>query len=94
MQRIDYDFDKLRMRRSDQKSAAVRAKAYDGWVGDFSTGAPSAPFCIWAADWIPGSTGSTLPSTVRWYDIDLPDVIELRRRLFPSVRVCTPSPPR
>ena len=23
-------------------------------------------------------------STVRWYDFDLPDVIELRRRLFPS----------
>jgi O-methyltransferase involved in polyketide biosynthesis len=24
------------------------------------------------------------PATVRWYDVDLPDVIELRRRLYPE----------
>ena len=24
------------------------------------------------------------PATVRWYDVDLPDVIDLRRRLYPE----------
>jgi O-methyltransferase involved in polyketide biosynthesis len=61
LQRIDYDFTKLRMSRRDQQSAAVRAKAYDGWVQRFLDRYPSARCCIWAAVWIPASTGSTRP---------------------------------
>ena len=35
MQRLDYDFSRLRMRPRDVKSSAVRAKSYDWWVQRF-----------------------------------------------------------
>lgn len=35
LQRIDYDFSRLRIRRTDHTSLAVRAKAYDTWARQF-----------------------------------------------------------
>ncbi|HZE15014.1 MAG TPA: class I SAM-dependent methyltransferase, partial [Mycobacterium sp.] len=84
LQRIDYDFSRLGTRRRDEKSAAVRAKGYDSWV---------KRFLDVHADCMVLHLGCGLdtrvyrvdpPSTADWYDIDLPDVIELRRRLFPQ----------
>ena len=37
LERIDYDFSRLRVRRCDQTSLAVRAKAYDTWARQFLT---------------------------------------------------------
>jgi O-methyltransferase involved in polyketide biosynthesis len=84
MQRIDYDFDKLRMRRRDQKSAAVRAKAYDGWVRRFLDRCSECTVLHLGCGLDTRVYRVNPASTVRWYDIDLPDVIELRRRLFPE----------
>ena len=84
MQRIDYDFDKLRMRRRDQKSAAVRAKAYDGWVRRFLDSCSECTVLHLGCGLDTRVYRVNPASTVRWYDIDLPDVIELRRRLFPE----------
>ena len=72
MQRLDYDFSRLRMRPRDVKSSAARAKSYDWWVQRFLDDCPSARCCIWAAVGIPGSDRASPPSTVGWYDIDLP----------------------
>jgi O-methyltransferase involved in polyketide biosynthesis len=83
LQRIDYDFSRLRVRRSDQLSLAVRAKAYDGWARQFLDERPDCTVLHLGCGLDTRVYRVDPPPTVRWYDIDLPDVIELRRRLFP-----------
>jgi O-methyltransferase involved in polyketide biosynthesis len=82
LQRIDYDFTKLRMSRRDQQSAAVRAKGYDGWVQRFLDRYPECTVLHLGCGLDTRVYRVDPPSTVGWYDIDLPDVIDLRQRLF------------
>jgi O-methyltransferase involved in polyketide biosynthesis len=84
MQRLDYDFSKLRMRRRDLKSAAVRAKGYDWWVQQFLATHPQCTVLHLGCGLDTRVYRVNPPATVGWYDIDLPDVIALRRRLFPE----------
>ncbi|HUH70461.1 MAG TPA: class I SAM-dependent methyltransferase [Mycobacterium sp.] len=83
LQRLDCDFAALRLRRRDQNSAAVRAKAYDGWVQRFIDVHPECVVLHLGCGLDTRIYRVNPPSTVDWYDIDLPDVITLRRRLFP-----------
>jgi O-methyltransferase involved in polyketide biosynthesis len=83
LQRLDCDFAALRLRRRDQISAAVRAKAYDRWVQRFVDGHPKCVVLHLGCGLDTRVYRVNPPSTVDWYDIDLPDVIGLRRRLFP-----------
>ena len=83
LERIDYDFSRLRVRRSDHTSLAVRAKAYDTWARQFLTRYPDCTVLHLGCGLDTRVYRVDPPPTVRWYEIDLPDVIELRRRLFP-----------
>jgi O-methyltransferase involved in polyketide biosynthesis len=82
LQRIDYDFTKLRMSRRDQQSAAVRAKGYDGWVQRFLDTHAECTVLHLGCGLDTRVYRVDPPSTADWYDIDLPDVIDLRQRLF------------
>lgn len=84
MQRIDYDFSTLRMHRRDQKSAAVRAKAYERWVTRFLDVHPECVVLHLGCGLDTRAYRVDPPPTVGWYDIDLSEVIRLRRRLFPQ----------
>jgi O-methyltransferase len=84
VRRMDYDFSRLRMRRRDQKSAAVRSKAYDGWVMRFLDLHPECVVLHLGCGLDSRVYRVDPPFTVSWYDIDLADVIRLRRRLFPE----------
>jgi O-methyltransferase involved in polyketide biosynthesis len=84
VQRMDYDFDTLGMRRRDEKSVSVRAKAYDGRVTRFLDGHPECVVLHLGCGLDTRVYRVDPPPTVGWYDIDLPDVIELRQRLFPQ----------
>lgn len=83
LRRIDYDFSRLRVSRGDQKSTAVRSKGYDGWVRRLLGVHPNAVVLHLGC----GLDGRVYrvdpPATATWYDVDLPDIIDLRRRLFP-----------
>jgi O-methyltransferase involved in polyketide biosynthesis len=83
LRRIDYDFSRLKVRRSDQLSLAVRAKAYDSWARQFLDSHPDCTVLHLGCGLDTRVYRVDPPPTVRWYDVDLPDVIELRRRLFP-----------
>jgi O-methyltransferase involved in polyketide biosynthesis len=83
LERIDYDFSRLRVRRSDHTSLAVRAKAYDTWARQFLTRYTDCTVLHLGCGLDTRVYRVDPPPTVRWYEIDLPDVIELRRRLFP-----------
>jgi O-methyltransferase involved in polyketide biosynthesis len=83
LRRIDYDFSRLRFRRSDQRAAAVRAKAYDVWVRQFLDKCSDCTVLHLGCGLDTRVYRVDPPATVRWYDIDFPDVIQLRQRLFP-----------
>jgi hypothetical protein len=94
VQRIDYEFSKFRIRRRHEKALAIRAKAYDGWVRRFLDTHPVCTVLHLGCGLDTRVYRVNPPSTVYWYDIDLPDVIELRQRLFLEPQDCTRSPPR
>lgn len=92
VQRIDFDFGKSKMGARNAVPVAMRANALDRWVEEALRGGNCA-----SRDSSPGMTVLHLgcgldsrfertdpPEGVEWYDIDQPDVIELRRRLFPE----------
>lgn len=83
LRRIDCDFVPSRIRRRDQNSAAVRAKAYDRWVRRFLNVEPDCVVMHLGCGLDTRVYRVDPPATVDWYDVDLPEVTELRRRLFP-----------
>lgn len=83
LRHIDYDFNTLRPRRHDQKGAATRAKAYDEWVKQYLHIQPECVVLHLGCGLDTRVYRVNPPSSVSWYDIDLPDVIRLRERLFP-----------
>ncbi len=82
LDKINFDPTKTGLRAGDHYSVAMRAEFLDGWTREFLAGQPDATVLhlgcgldtrFWRVNPGPG---------VSWYDIDLPDVITLRRELF------------
>jgi len=83
--RIDYDFAGMKaMNERVAPNAAARSKHFDDWTREFLAEHESATVVhlacgldtrVWRID--PG------PS-VAWFDVDFPDVIDVRRKLFPE----------
>jgi O-methyltransferase involved in polyketide biosynthesis len=82
--RLNYDFSTLHTSRRDQKTTAVRAKAYDSWARRFLAAEPTGVILNLGCGLDTRVYRVDPPATARWYDIDLPDVVALRRRLFPG----------
>lgn len=94
VRRLDYDFGDLRMRPRDQQSSAMRSKAYDRRVMRFLDGHPDCVVLHLGCGLDTRAYRVNPPATVDWYDIDLPDVIALRRKLFdprPGLHVVSAS---
>lgn len=84
IRRIDYDFKSLNLKWSDRLAIAARAKMFDQWAGEYLASHPNA--CVL-------HLGCGLDSRVfrldpgpgiLWFDVDFPEIIELRQRLFPA----------
>jgi O-methyltransferase involved in polyketide biosynthesis len=83
--RVDYDFGRLRIPRKTVASAVTaRAKHFDDWTAEFLDEHPDAVVLnlgagldtrVFRLDPGPG---------VSWYDVDFPEVIEVRKELFPE----------
>jgi O-methyltransferase involved in polyketide biosynthesis len=79
--RIDYDFEHLKV---DTRSIAMRAKQFDLWTQEFLEKHPDA-IVLQLGCGLDSRVFRINPSTnVNWYDIDFPEVIDLRRRLYPE----------
>jgi O-methyltransferase involved in polyketide biosynthesis len=66
------------------RDIALRAKKLDGVVRDFVARHPNAVVVDLGAGLDSRQARIAPPSTVDWYDVDLPDVIAPRRRLLPG----------
>ena len=83
--RIDYDF--ARIHRSvrpwaNQFLVALRAKQLDIWADDFLRRNSGAVVLHLGCGLDSRAFRLDVPSGVRWFDIDVPEVIALRRRLY------------
>lgn len=79
---VDYDFTKVDQSRKLAIYMAMRAALFDGYARDFAAQHP---------DGLVLQLGVGLDSRVKrvpcqnpWYDLDFPDVIDLRRTYFPE----------
>ena len=83
--RIDYDFK--RIHRAAQPWAnrflvALRARKLDDWTSDFLRRHPDAAVLHLGCGLDTRAFRIDPPSTVQWFDLDQPGVIELRRKLY------------
>ncbi|WP_310724600.1 class I SAM-dependent methyltransferase [Streptomyces sp. N2A] len=84
VRRIDYDFRAMRLSAGDAVTVALRARQLDRWTAEFLDRYDDAVVVhlgcgldtrVHRLDPGPG---------VRWFDVDYPEVIDLRRQLFPE----------
>lgn len=86
VQRIDFDFA-ARFKTIAQGGAVtlpLRARLLDSWVREFLSDHPAATVLNLGCGLDSRVFRIDPPSTIRWYDVDLPDVIALRTRLYPE----------
>ncbi len=81
--RLDYDFAKLKVSESDSLTIAVRAREFDMLAVRFIADHPRATVLHLGCGLDSRALRVEPPESVCWFDVDYPDVIELRRRLFP-----------
>ncbi|KAI9776744.1 MAG: hypothetical protein M1839_009388 [Geoglossum umbratile] len=86
LDQIDYDFTKLKMDRMQSIAICMRSRTFDRWTSEFirsheDTGATIV--CL-ACGLDSRSLRLEWGPKVRWIDLDLPDVVALRRKLLPS----------
>ncbi|WP_101787905.1 class I SAM-dependent methyltransferase [Nonomuraea indica] len=82
--RIDHDFRRTGMTRGSAAAVALRARFLDGWAREFLARHPEASVLHLGCGLDTRAHRLDPPAGVDWYDVDYPDVIELRRRLFPE----------
>lgn len=84
MRRIDYDFGKLKFVGRDRRTVPFRAKKLDEWAVQFLATRPDALVLHLACGLDSRAFRLDLPPGAEWIDVDQPDVIDLRRRLYPQ----------
>lgn len=84
MSRIDYDFDQPRLRAiaGERIMVALRARTLDAWASEYLAQHPDAVVVQLGCGLDSRVLRLGRPPGNRWFDIDLPEVIELRRRLY------------
>ncbi|MDA0562977.1 class I SAM-dependent methyltransferase [Streptomonospora sp. S1-112] len=84
--RIDVDFARLLPRGAsgNRYTVAVRGRRFDDWAADFLARHPDAVVLHLGCGLDSRAFRLGPPPGVRWYDVDLPDVIALRDRLYPQ----------
>jgi O-methyltransferase involved in polyketide biosynthesis len=81
--RIDYDFSKLKVDTIMGVGFAARARTLDDWVRDFLAEHPDAIVLHLGCGLDTRVFRIDPPGGVEWLDVDFPEVVELRRRIYP-----------
>lgn len=83
--RIEYDWGRMRRAswpESNQYLVAMRAKQLDDWTTDFLRRHPNAVVLHLGCGMDTRAFRLHPPLTVQWFDVDQPQVIALRRKLY------------
>ncbi len=84
IRRIDYDFAKLKVGPRAAFLFASRGAQLDLWTREYLAEHPGATVLHLGCGMDSRAFRVAAPPGVRWFDVDYPDVIELRRRLYPQ----------
>jgi O-methyltransferase involved in polyketide biosynthesis len=84
VERIDYDFTRTRINPTTATGVAMRAKLLDDWTRAFLGAHPEATVLHLACGLDTRVQRIAPAPSVRWIDLDLPDVIDLRERVLPA----------
>jgi O-methyltransferase involved in polyketide biosynthesis len=88
LQQIDYDFAHLRIGPAEQVGIALRAKLFDDWVRDFLARHPSCVVLQLGCGLDSRVLRIDPPAGVQWFEVDFPQVIALREKLYPPRENC------
>jgi O-methyltransferase involved in polyketide biosynthesis len=83
VEQIDYDWRRIRLSRGDLVQCVVRLREFDRFVRDFLVRHP-AGMVVHLGCGLDARFQRVDNGRVRWFDLDLPEVIALRRRLLPE----------
>ncbi|KAI0836415.1 putative polyketide synthase protein [Hypoxylon sp. FL0890] len=85
LDRIDHDVDKFGIDDPQAIMQTIRAQCHDKWTAEFLANHPEATV-VHLACGLDSRVQRLQPdlTKVRWIDLDLPDVIELRSQLIPN----------
>lgn len=84
LSRIDYDFGRFASLRGGVRNIAVRSKQFDVWVARFLAEHPVGVVLNLGCGLDSRVFRIDPPRTALWYDLDYPEVIRLRERLYPA----------
>lgn len=84
IRRIDYDFRKTGVKGTTAAGIALRAKQLDDWTVEFLADHPQSTVLHLACGLDTRVHRLDPPPSVRWLDVDYPEVLELRQRLLPA----------
>ena len=82
--RIDYDFKALKLPKGGDITLPMRARHFDEWTRAFLAAHPEATVLHLGCGLDTRVLRIDPGPAVRWYDVDLPDVIALRKQLYPA----------
>jgi O-methyltransferase involved in polyketide biosynthesis len=81
VRRVEYDFSRLKVAPGTRLTLFMRAKRLDGYVREFLARAPEG-IVLHLGCGLDTRFARVDNDKVRWFDVDLPDVIALRRKFF------------
>src|SRR5215213_9570373 len=84
VRQIDFDFTSLKLPNGGDITLPARARHLDGWTRDFIAAHPTSTVLHLGCGLDSRVFRIDPPATVDWYDVDFPDVIDLRRQLYPA----------
>ncbi|MCO1653979.1 class I SAM-dependent methyltransferase [Pseudonocardia humida] len=83
LDQVDYDLAKTGMNPTSAAGVALRSRWFDRWTAEFLAAHPRATVLHLACGLDARSLRVAHGPSVRWVDVDLPDVVALRERLLP-----------
>jgi O-methyltransferase involved in polyketide biosynthesis len=81
--RLDFEFKSLKLPSGNEISLPLRARHFDEWTHSFLVENPTCAVLHLGCGLDTRVYRIHPAPTVRWYDVDLPDVIALREKLYP-----------
>ncbi len=86
--RIDYDWSKTTITARNSPAVTTRSAHFDTWARQFLAVHPEATVLHLGCGLDSRYYRLDPPPSVEWYDVDYPDVAELRTQLFPAREHC------
>jgi O-methyltransferase involved in polyketide biosynthesis len=84
LDKLDYDFDKAALTPGNCAKVALRTRQFDRWTASFLAAHPHSTVLHLACGLDSRAQRVEWGSDVRWIDVDLPEVVALRRQVLPQ----------